>query len=136
MALNIMQKLPHAQTLVVTTPQITAANVAGRVGKMAEKMDAEVLGVVENMSYYVCSECGHKDYIFGQGGGEKLAEHLETNFLGKLPLITEVREAGDNGELVANSDMIGEEFENIADNVMDLIPEFDPSKEQMFLETE
>ena len=69
-------------------------------------------------------------------GGEKLAEHLETNFLGKLPLITEVREAGDNGELVANSDMIGEEFENIADNVMDLIPEFDPSKEQMFLETE
>ena len=136
MALNIMQKLPHAQTLVVTTPQITAANVAGRVGKMAEKMDAEVLGVVENMSYYVCSECGHKDYIFGQGGGEKLAEHLETNFLGKLPLITEVREAGDNGELVANSDMIGEEFETIADNVMDLIPEFDPSKEQMFLETE
>ncbi len=133
MALNIMQKLPHAQTLVVTTPQVTAANVAGRVGKMAEKMDAEVLGVIENMSYYVCSECGNKDYIFGKGGGEKLAEHLDTNFVGSLPLITDIRKAGDNGEIVAGSEMVGEEFKSIAKNVIDLIPEFDPSKEQMNL---
>ena len=136
MSLNIMQKLPHAQTLVVTTPQITAANVAGRVGKMAEKMDAEVLGVIENMSYYICSECGNKEYIFGKGGGKKLSKQLDTNFLGKLPLIKEVREAGDNGKLVANSDIIGDEFSNIADNLIELVPEFDPDKEQMVLETE
>ena len=136
MALNIMQKLPHAETLVVTTPQITAANVAGRIGKMAEKMDAGVLGVIENMSYYVCSECGNKDYIFGQGGGEKLAEHLDTEFIGKLPLITEVRKAGDKGEIVADSEMVGEEFNAIAEKITEVIPEFDPAKEAMFLEND
>lgn len=135
MALNIMQKLPHAQTLIVTTPQITAANVAGRIGKMAEKMDAGVLGVVENMSYYRCSECGHKDYIFGQGGGKELAKQLDTEFVGQLPLITEVRKAGDKGEIVADSDIIGDEFAAIAKKITEIISEFDPEKEPMTLET-
>src|SRR6056297_2574005 len=98
MVLNIMQKLPHARTLIVTTPQITATSVAGRIGKMAEKMELDLSGVIENMSYYICPECGNKDYIFGKGGGKKLADKLGTELLGKLPLMTTVREGGDEGE--------------------------------------
>src|SRR6056297_1008144 len=97
MPLNIMQKVPHADILVVTTPQVTATKVAGRIGKMAEKMEREVLGVIENMSYYQCSECGHRDYIFGEDGGKNLADFMGTELLGQLPLISEVRERSDSG---------------------------------------
>src|SRR6056297_3377742 len=134
MALNIMQKLPHAETLIVTTPQITATNVAGRVGKMAEKMDSDIMGVIENMSYYQCAECGNKDYIFGQGGGEALAENLNTKLLGKLPLITSVREKGDEGKpivMVDESSPVSKAFYNIARNIIDREVEFDTSKAPM-----
>jgi len=72
MPLNIMQKLPHAEILIVSTPQITATNVAGRIGKMAEKMNSEIIGIIENMSYYQCPECGHREYIFGEIRGNQL----------------------------------------------------------------
>src|SRR6056297_545908 len=134
MALNIMQKLPHAETLIVTTPQITATNVAGRIGKMAEKMNSDVMGIIENMSYYQCTKCGNKDYIFGQGGGEALAERLNTKLLGKLPLITSVREKGDEGKpivMVDESSPVSKAFYNIARNIIDREVEFDTSKAPM-----
>ena len=137
MSLNIMQKLPHARTMIVTTPQITATNVAGRVGHMAEKMDSDVLGIVENMAYYECSECGNKEYIFGKGGGEELAELLGVDLLGQLPLMTHVREGGDKGNPVVDEDSnddISQEFLKIAQEVIKRKKEFDPSLKPMNLE--
>ncbi len=137
MVLNIMQKLPHARTLIVTTPQVTATNVAGRVGHMAEKMDSDILGIVENMAYYECSECGNKEYIFGKGGGEKLAELLNVDLIGQLPLMKHVREGGDQGNPVVdkdNNDDISSEFIKIAKEVIKRKKEFDPSEKPMVLE--
>ncbi|MGA9287612.1 MAG: P-loop NTPase, partial [Anaerobacillus sp.] len=69
-----------------TTPHATAAFVAARAGAMALKTKHEVLGVVENMSYFESKVTGEKEYVFGQGGGEKLASELSTDILGRLPL--------------------------------------------------
>jgi ATP-binding protein involved in chromosome partitioning len=104
MPLNIMQKLPHSEILIVTTPQIVAINVAGRIGRMAEKLNAGLLGIIENMSYYQCPECGHRENIFGQGGGRKLAKELKTEFLGELPLVSAVRVGGDEGKPIIDLD--------------------------------
>lgn len=129
MPLNIMQKLPHAETLIVTTPQITATNVAGRIGRMAEKLDSRLVGVIENMAYYQCPACGNRDYIFGKGGGKELAQHLGTDFLGSLPLISQVREGGDRGQPVLvgdkESDVSGE-FLKIAEKINKIDKDFDP----------
>lgn len=129
MALNIMQKLPHAEILVVTTPQITATSVAGRIGKLAGKMDAGLVGVIENMSYYSCASCGNKEYIFGQGGGKELAEQLNTELLGELPLVNQVREGGDVGRPIVMADPesdVAKEFFTIANKIADRDHEFDP----------
>ncbi|GAA0137988.1 Mrp/NBP35 family ATP-binding protein [Paenibacillus sp. YSY-4.3] len=85
-ALDVHQMIPHSSEIIVTTPHATAAFVAARAGAMALKTDHEVLGVVENMAYYECSACGQKDYIFGRGGGARLAETLHTGLLAQIPL--------------------------------------------------
>jgi len=85
-ALDIHQMIPHSKELLVTTPHATAAFVAARAGTMALQTDHEILGVVENMAYYVCAHCGEKDYVYGRGGGAKLAAELHTELLAQLPL--------------------------------------------------
>jgi ATP-binding protein involved in chromosome partitioning len=85
-ALDLHTMLPHCKEIIVTTPHPTAAFVAARAGAMALQTDHEILGVVENMSYFESKTTGEKEYVFGQGGGEKLAEELRTDLLGKLPL--------------------------------------------------
>ncbi|MBY9077302.1 Mrp/NBP35 family ATP-binding protein [Paenibacillus sp. HN-1] len=85
-ALDVHQMLPQSKEVIVTTPHATAAFVAARAGSMALQTDHEILGVVENMAYYQCSKCGQKDYIFGRGGGARLAETLHTDLLGQIPL--------------------------------------------------
>lgn len=85
-ALDVHQMLPQSREIIVTTPHATAAFVAARAGAMALQTDHEVLGVVENMAYYQCSACGSKDYIFGRGGGARLAETLHTELLAQIPL--------------------------------------------------
>lgn len=130
MPLNIMQRFPHASLLIVTTPQITATSVAGRVGKLAEKLDINLLGIVENMSYYQCSDCGNKEYIFGQGGGKELAEKLETDLLAELPLLSKLRESSDQGQPLLFSEPesdIAKSYLTIAEKVIENIKEFDPS---------
>ncbi|WP_202081307.1 Mrp/NBP35 family ATP-binding protein [Caldalkalibacillus salinus] len=84
-ALDVHQMIPHSREIIVTTPHTTAAFVAARAGAMALKTNHEILGVVENMSYYPLPD-GTKDYIFGQGGGEKLAENLKTELVAQIPL--------------------------------------------------
>lgn len=85
-ALDIHQMLPHSKEIIVTTPHPTAAFVAARAGAMAQHTDHEIIGVVENMSYFESRETKNKEYIFGKGGGQKLADELNTELLGQLPL--------------------------------------------------
>lgn len=85
-ALDVHQMIPQSKQIIVTTPHATAAFVAARAGAMAVTTEHEILGVVENMAYYECSQCGKKDYLFGRGGGGKLAEELHTDLLAQIPI--------------------------------------------------
>ncbi|WP_414044990.1 P-loop NTPase [Macrococcus equi] len=85
-ALDVHTMLPKSKEIIVTTPHPTAAFVAARAGAMALHTDHEILGVVENMSYFESKVTGEKEYVFGKGGGDKLASELNTELLGQLPL--------------------------------------------------
>ncbi|MFF2450173.1 Mrp/NBP35 family ATP-binding protein [Neobacillus sp. NPDC058068] len=85
-ALDVHTMLPACKEIIVTTPHPTAAFVAARAGAMALRTEHEVLGVIENMAYFESKLTGEKEYVFGQGGGDKLAEELNTEVLGRLPL--------------------------------------------------
>ncbi|WP_040225723.1 Mrp/NBP35 family ATP-binding protein [Bhargavaea cecembensis] len=85
-ALDVHQMLPHSKEIIVTTPHPTAAFVAARAGAMAIKTDHEILGVIENMSWFESKKTGEREYVFGEGGGPKLAEELRTELLGQIPL--------------------------------------------------
>src|SRR5215208_3852960 len=86
-ALTIAQMIPKAEALVVTTPQADAARVAVKAGKMAVQAHLKVAGVVENMSYAQCPECGEELQMFGGGGGERVAVELESRVLGRVPIL-------------------------------------------------
>jgi ATP-binding protein involved in chromosome partitioning len=85
-ALDVHQMIPQSKEIIVTTPHATAAFVAARAGAMAIKTNHEIIGVVENMSYYESKETGTREYVFGRGGGGKLAETLNTELLAQFPL--------------------------------------------------
>lgn len=85
-ALDVHQMIPQSKEIIVTTPHATAAFVAARAGSMAIRTNHEIVGVVENMAYYVCKSCGDRDYVFGRGGGGKLAEQLNTELLAQFAL--------------------------------------------------
>ena len=95
--LTLAQKVPVSGAVIVTTPQDIALLDARKGLKMFEKVEVPVLGVVENMSIHICSECGHAEYIFGQGGGEKMCDQYNVDFLGALPLDIGIRENADGG---------------------------------------
>ena len=101
-SMTLAQLLPQAKILVVTTPQPAAQSVARRAAEMAAKVDLEVLGVIENMSGFVTPD-GERFTIFGEGGGQLLADELDVPLLGKVPLQEELREGADEGQpLVAS----------------------------------
>jgi ATP-binding protein involved in chromosome partitioning len=112
MAISLGQHLPGAEIIVVTTPQEAAAEVAERAGTMASMVHQRVVGVVENMSYLVCPHCGpeHRLELFGSGGGERVAKTLTSRFgydvplLGQIPIEESLREGGDAGKPVVDSD--------------------------------
>lgn len=119
-ALDVHQKLPSCKEIIVTTPHATAAFVAARAGAMALKTDHEILGVVENMSYFESKLTGEKEYVFGQGGGEKLAEDLQTEVLGKLPLgQPEIDEKDFAPSVYAEDHKLGTIYKSIAQKVID-----------------
>ena len=95
-ALSLAQYLPRGEVFVVTTPQPAAQKVASLSAAMAAKVNLPVRGVIENMSWFTGDD-GKQYEIFGSGGGALLAEELEVPLLGKLPLVPELREGGDNG---------------------------------------
>jgi ATP-binding protein involved in chromosome partitioning len=90
--------------LVVTTPQEAARRVAERAGKMAERTNLRPIGVIENMSSFVCPHCGEQTRIFGEGGGREAAETLGVPLMGEVPLIVALREGGDSGTPIVVSD--------------------------------
>ena len=95
--LTLAQKVPVSGAVIVTTPQDIALLDARKGLKMFEKVEVPVLGVVENMSIHICSECGHAEHIFGQGGGEKMCDQYNVDFLGSLPLDISIRKNADGG---------------------------------------
>ena len=95
--LTLCQKIPVSGAVIVTTPQDIALLDARKGLKMFEKVNVPVLGVIENMSVHICSECGHSEHIFGSGGGESMAKQYEIDLLGSLPLDIKIREGVDNG---------------------------------------
>lgn len=95
--LTLAQKIPVSGAVIVTTPQDIALLDARKGLKMFEKVEVPVLGIVENMSIHICSECGHAEHIFGEGGGTRMAEEYGVDFLGSLPLDIKIREQADSG---------------------------------------
>jgi ATP-binding protein involved in chromosome partitioning len=95
--LTLAQQIPVSGALIVTTPQDIALQDAQRGLKMFEKVGVPVLGVVENMSIHICSRCGHAEPIFGEGGGDKMAQKYGVELLGSLPLDIHIRLNADGG---------------------------------------
>lgn len=101
MALDVAQLMPKANLIVVTTPQVVASHVAARAARMAHKTNQRIIGVIENMSGFVCPHCGESTPIFGEGGGQEVADALGVPLLGKIPLTMDARTHGDKGMPVA-----------------------------------
>jgi ATP-binding protein involved in chromosome partitioning len=95
--LTLAQKVPVAGAVIVTTPQDIALLDARKALKMFEKVEVPVLGIVENMATHVCSNCGHEEHIFGEGGGARMAAQYQVPYLGSLPLDIRIREQADGG---------------------------------------
>lgn len=121
--LSLMQSLPKAEILIITTPQITAASVAKRLGLMADKINNRIIGVIENMSYFICDNCSKKHYIFGEGEGKNLSAELNTEFLGEIPLLTAIREGSDKGSILAGyiNTEIGQIYSRIAKRLVETV---------------
>jgi len=96
--LTLAQRVPVTGAVIVTTPQDIALIDARKGLKMFEKVGVPILGVVENMSLHICSNCGHEERIFGEGGGERMCKDYGTEFLGALPLDIRIREETDAGK--------------------------------------
>ena len=95
--LSLAQSIPMTGSVVVCTPQDIALQDARRAVQMYEQLKVGCLGIIENMSYYVCPQCGHRDELFDHGGAKKAAEELGVPFLGEIPLNAKVRVHGDRG---------------------------------------
>jgi ATP-binding protein involved in chromosome partitioning len=106
--LTLSQKVPVTGAVIVTTPQDIALLDARKGLKMFEKVGIPILGIVENMSTHVCSNCGHTEAIFGAGGGEKMCAEYGVEFLGGLPLTMAIREQADSGKPTVVADPDGQ----------------------------
>jgi ATP-binding protein involved in chromosome partitioning len=103
-ALSLSQTVPVAGAIVVTTPQQVSLADSRRAVAMYKKLNIPPLGIIENMSHFVCTNCGHGADIFGSGGGERMAEELGVPFLGRIPIYQPIREGGDAGVPLAISE--------------------------------
>jgi ATP-binding protein involved in chromosome partitioning len=102
--ITLAQKVPVSGAVIVTTPQDIALLDAKKAIEMFRKVNVPVLGVVENMAIHICSNCGHQEHIFGEGGGARIARDYQTELLGSLPLNLQIRELADGGKPSVISD--------------------------------
>jgi ATP-binding protein involved in chromosome partitioning len=105
--LTLSQQVPVTGAVIVTTPQDIALLDARKGLRMFEKVGIPILGVVENMSIHICSNCGHEENIFGSGGGERMAQDYGIELLGALPLELAIREQADSGKPTVAADPTG-----------------------------
>jgi ATP-binding protein involved in chromosome partitioning len=103
-ALSLSQTVPVAGAIVVTTPQKVSLADSRRAVRMYQKLNIPTLGLIENMSYFVCPSCQHESDIFGRGGGQELAVSLGVPFLGRIPIYQPIREGSDSGVPLMVSD--------------------------------
>jgi ATP-binding protein involved in chromosome partitioning len=96
-ALSLSQTVPVAGSIVVTTPQQVSLADSRRAVGMYKKLNIPTLGIIENMSHFVCPNCNHEADIFGRGGGEQMAQQLGVAFIGRIPIYQPIREGGDSG---------------------------------------
>lgn len=116
--LSIGQQVESDGAVIVTTPQIVSVSNVRRSISFAEKLDIPVLGVIENMSGFICPHCGEKTNIFKQGGGKKISEEFNIDLLGKIPLDPKIVESGEKGEsFLDNDNETTKAFENIIKNL-------------------
>lgn len=107
--LTLSQKVPVTGAVIVTTPQDIALIDARRGLRMFEKVGIPILGVIENMAMHTCSQCGHTEHIFGEGGGRRMADDNAIDWLGALPLARSIREQTDAGQPTVVADPQGVE---------------------------
>ncbi|HEY6293009.1 MAG TPA: Mrp/NBP35 family ATP-binding protein [Terriglobia bacterium] len=114
--LSLCQTVALTGAVIVSTPQDLALTVASKAIAMFHKLNVPILGIVENMSYYVCPDCGHREEIFGHGGARSAASRLGYTFLGEIPLDTRIRTGSDGGQPVAldGSTPQGQAFRQVA----------------------
>ncbi|CAP44442.1 iron-sulfur cluster carrier protein ApbC [Bordetella petrii] len=108
LALTLAQKVPVVGAVIVTTPQDLALQDARKGLRMFQKVDVPILGIVENMAVHICSQCGHAEHIFGEGGGQRMAAQYQAPWLGSLPLALDIREQADAGRPSVVADPDGE----------------------------
>jgi ATP-binding protein involved in chromosome partitioning len=106
--LTLSQRVPMTGAVIVTTPQDIALIDAKKAVTMFEKVGVPILGIVENMAVHVCSQCGHAEHIFGEGGGQRYAAERGIDYLGALPLDIRIREHADSGKPTVVADPDGE----------------------------
>ena len=117
--LTLAQRIPVTGAVIVTTPQNVALMDAVKGIELFNRVNIPVLGVIENMSTHICSNCGHEEQIFGVGGGDQLSEQYDIPLLGRLPLDAKIREHADNGKpSVIAQDAAAESYLNIAQAVL------------------
>jgi len=114
-AIDMAAMIPQAQEIIVTTPHLAASHVASRAGLMAQHTKHTILGVVENMAYFENSN-GEKNYLFGQGGAEKLADELQTSILAQIPFAQPEENTGSS--VYDEDSIIGEVFTHLAEDMM------------------
>ncbi len=102
--LTMSQRVPLSGAVIVSTPQDIALLDARKGLNMFRRVEVPILGVIENMSHYICPSCGHREDIFGSGGAKRTAEELEVDFLGDIPLDLKIRETSDGGTPIVAAD--------------------------------
>ncbi|MCP9439961.1 MAG: Mrp/NBP35 family ATP-binding protein [Nitrospira sp.] len=120
--LSLSQMVPLAGAVTVTTPQEVALHDVRKGMAMFQKVNVPLLGIIENMSYFVCGHCGERTEIFSHGGGERAAEKLGVPFLGRIPIDPAIREGGDSGHPIVVTDPTSpqaEAFRDIARKLID-----------------
>lgn len=124
-ALTIAQMIPGAEMVIVTTPQEAASRTAIKAAKMAQMTKHTVAGVIENMAYFECPECGSRHHIFGRGGAFEIARLMQTRILGRVPLDEGTRQGGDAGQPAAldAESPVGSVFHDIARSLAGEEPE-------------
>lgn len=131
--LTLAQRIPVTGAVIVTTPQNVALMDATKGIALFNKVEIPVLGVVENMSTHICSNCGFEEQIFGTGGGEKLSDQYAIPLLGRLPLNAKIRENADAGKpSVVAGDSAAESYVLIAEKIIAMLPKVEADPQRIF----